>query len=313
MDRLKEIDENYIVKNLYHLDEPNKIFLGNKEERLCRFCGKNSNETTFKKTAHAIPEFVENYKLFSFYECDTCNENFSKNLENHMSNFMNLHHSLSQVKGKRGIPSYKIGNNKSRLDWNNEGLSIMQYEEDNFNIIEQDEENKTIKIQGKRATYIPIAVYKCLTKMALSIMDEDEIVNFQNTINWINEADHSKSSYQIGNLKAIFTFITSRKSTHTVCFLLKRRKNNKNKVPYMMFFLSYSNFNFQIHIPMCELDKHLFNETVMIYGIPNVFEFDDEEFDGQTRTVLDLSSTEKVKDEIVEIYLSYESSKLSEN
>lgn len=308
MDKLKEIDENYKVLNLFHLDVQKKIFLGDKENKCCRFCGKNSNETTFKKLAHTIPEFVENYKLFSLYECDVCNENFSKNLENHMSSYMNLHHSLSQVKGKRGIPSFKIGGNKSRLDWNKDGLSIQEYEEDNFKIIERDENNKTIKIQGKRATYIPIAVYKCLTKMALSIMDKDEIVNFKNTIKWINEPDHSKSNYQIGNLKAIFTFITGKKSSHTVCFLLKRRKNNNNEVPYMLFFLSYSNFNFQIYLPLCELDKHLLNKTVKIYSVPNVFEIDDEQFDGQTRTLLDLSSIDKVKDEIVEIFHSYDNS-----
>lgn len=311
MDKLKEIDENYKVLNLFHLDEQKKIFLGNKEKRRCRFCGKDSRETTFKKTAHTIPEFVENYRLFSLYECDVCNENFSKNLENHMSSYMNLHHSLSQVKGKRGIPSFKVGRNKSRLDWDKEGLSIQEYEEDNFKIVENDETNKTIKIQGKRATYIPIAVYKCLTKMALSIMDEEEIVYFKNTIKWINESDHSKSDYQIGNLKAIFTFITSKKSSHTVCFLLKRRENNNNKVPYMIFFISYSNFNFQIHIPICELDRHLFNKNVTIYKVPNVFEIDNEEFDGQSTTVLDLSSTEKVKDDIVEIFLSYDSSTIS--
>ncbi|MGS0747371.1 hypothetical protein [Halpernia sp. GG3] len=230
-----------------------------------------------------------------------------------MSSYMNLHHSLSQVKGKRGIPSFKVGGNKSRLDWNKDGLSIQEYEEDNFKTIEKDEINKTVKIRGKRATYIPIAVYKCLTKMALSIMDEDEIVYFRNTIKWITESDHSKSDYQIGNLKAIFTFITSKKSTHTVCFLLKRRENINKNIPYMLFFISYSNFNFQIHIPICERDKHLFNKNVTIYGVPNVFEIDDEEFDGQTRTVLDLTSTDKVKDEIVELFLTYDSSTLSDS
>ncbi|MGS0747372.1 hypothetical protein [Halpernia sp. GG3] len=49
VDKLKEIDENYTVLSLFHLDEQKKIFLGDKENRRCRFCGKDCTETTFKK------------------------------------------------------------------------------------------------------------------------------------------------------------------------------------------------------------------------------------------------------------------------
>ncbi|KYH04464.1 hypothetical protein A1704_17365 [Chryseobacterium cucumeris] len=312
MDKLNAIDENYIVSNVIHLNERKKNFLGSKENRKCRFCERTSNETKFKKIAHAIPEFVENYTLFSYYECDECNEKFSRTLENHMSSYMNLHHSLAQVKGKRGIPSFKIGNNKSRLDWDENGLGIKQFEEDNFNIIEKDEENKIIKIRGKRATYIPIAVYKCLTKMALSIMCEEDLKDFKNTINWINEEDHEQSNYFVGNLKAYFTFIISAKNSFTSCFLLKRNADKNSSVPYMLFFLSYSHFTFQIHIPLCELDKHLFNKTVTLYPIPNMFEIDKENPAKMDRTIIDLTSNQKVKDDIAEIYLKYESSAQTE-
>jgi len=306
MDKLKAIDENYLVSSLISLNEPKKIFLGDKEKKKCRFCGKDSGETKFRKIAHAIPEFVENYTLFSYYECDCCNEKFSKTLENHMSSYMNLHHSLARVKGKRGIPSFKIGGNKSRLDWNTEGLTIQQVAEDNFNIIEQNEKNKTVTIKGKRATYTPIAVFKCLTKMALSIMVEDELVNFKNTINWINEEDHTKSNYQLGNLKAFFTFITKQKNNYTSCFILKRREDNSNNVPYMIFFLAYSQFNFQIHIPLCELDKHLFNKQVTLYAIPNIL--GEDIFKGIERKIIDLTSTERIKDDIAEVHMSYRNS-----
>lgn len=72
-----------------------KKYIGNKHERMCRFCGKTKGETTFKKVAHAIPELIGNKVLISFEECDECNKIFSK-LENELANFLILN-ALPQV------------------------------------------------------------------------------------------------------------------------------------------------------------------------------------------------------------------------
>src|SRR5260221_3955200 len=53
------------------------IFWGEKNNRVCRFCKRESSSTTFKSDAHLIPEMMGNKLLFSFYECDKCNSIFS--------------------------------------------------------------------------------------------------------------------------------------------------------------------------------------------------------------------------------------------
>ena len=52
----------------YALIPKTKIFLGKKENRECRFCGKDSKETTFKMKAHIIPEFMGSAKLFFSFD-----------------------------------------------------------------------------------------------------------------------------------------------------------------------------------------------------------------------------------------------------
>jgi hypothetical protein len=37
--------------------------------------------------AHAFPEFIGNRELISNYECDICNERFSRTIEDHLAKY----------------------------------------------------------------------------------------------------------------------------------------------------------------------------------------------------------------------------------
>jgi hypothetical protein len=88
-------------------DLEKKFTLGNKSDRVCRFCGKTEAGVKFISDAHIIPEFMGNHNLLSYFECDSCNSIFSK-YENSFANFMRITRTISQVKGKNNkIPKYK--------------------------------------------------------------------------------------------------------------------------------------------------------------------------------------------------------------
>ncbi|MDV4068904.1 hypothetical protein CMT34_11945 [Elizabethkingia anophelis] len=53
----------------------------------CRFCGKDSSETTFKMESHILPQFIGNKFVVSNFECDQCNEKFSRILENDFATY----------------------------------------------------------------------------------------------------------------------------------------------------------------------------------------------------------------------------------
>ncbi|MBV8095742.1 MAG: hypothetical protein JO110_21445, partial [Acetobacteraceae bacterium] len=61
--------------------------LGDKHDRVCRFCGEHEPKVTFKDRAHAIPEALGNKSLFTNYECDICNHAFGEGIEKHLGNW----------------------------------------------------------------------------------------------------------------------------------------------------------------------------------------------------------------------------------
>ncbi len=171
---LDRLSNNYSLKTIFHLNTDDRIELGDKINRKCRFCGKQKPEVKFKQKAHAIPELIGNKTLISMYECDNCNAHFCK-IETHFANYMSLFHTLAQVWGKRGIPAYKPSSlEKSHIKIADTGLHIEQYENDP-KLFEIDKNTNTLKCRGVRS-YIPAIVHKCLIKMALSIMPGSEMI-----------------------------------------------------------------------------------------------------------------------------------------
>lgn len=293
------LSESYIPLVCYHLKDTDKVHLGNKKDKKCRFCGREHPEVTFKMVTHAIPEFTGNKILISEYECDECNGLFSK-METQMSNYMNMYHTAAQVHGKKGVPSYKPNSQQgSKIDLGSEVVNIKSIQGETP-IINVDEENKTITYQGHRS-YIPQMVFKCLTKMAMTIMPEKELKYFSATLDWLQ----GKFEYD-KNLIVRFRYYPGiRPLPFVSCMLFKRKEDAlKAAVPYCLFGLAYSNFVFQIHVPCCENDADLHGKKVDILLIPTPLDFSIETL--KLPNNLNFSSNEKVKNEPVSISLSYE-------
>lgn len=303
--RIQFLHDNYIPVTTLHLKDEEKIYLGEKDNRQCRFCGKSNPDTSFKQEAHAIPEFTGNKKLFAYYECDLCNAKFSRLLESHMANYMNLWHTFSQVKGKRGVPSFKTIGDKSRIDIETDYVKVQDHDGDN--IVTIDELNKTITFKAKRRSYVPVAIYKCLAKMALTVMPEEELGNFKDTLTWINEDDHDKTSFKFGNLVSFMSIAPGAiPYPFVTCMLFKRKETPKeNAVPYMLFILAYGNFAFQIHLPLCSKDEYLKNSEMKLSFIPTAVDFM-EGSDIIARKQLKLDSTLSVKGEEETVVMQFE-------
>ena len=77
-----------------------KLILGDKENRVCRFCRLAKPDVSFRKRAHALPESIGNKSIFSFYECDDCNEYFGQTIENDFANWSLPYRSIMRIRGK---------------------------------------------------------------------------------------------------------------------------------------------------------------------------------------------------------------------
>lgn len=281
--RFKSFLNDYELIASYHSDQAvAKKFLGEKN-KYCRFCNKSYPDVTFKNDAHAIPQFMGNRFLLSNYECDDCNELFSRTLENEMGNFMKILHTSYGVKGQKKIPTYK--RNGVRFETIGTEVNI----EGNFTYEYINPQKLSITLPTDE--FIPIAIYKCLTKIALSIIPEKEILHLRKVFEWIRE-DHSiNHQLESQELFVIFSKIMSEKLFPNISAVLFKSKKN-TYIPKFVFRISYSKFSFQISIPFYELDTP---ESFMNKNSPYLPHLIDiiNGLESSERYFIDLSSNEK--------------------
>jgi len=285
---LKERDE---ILNHYHLigymdlSKVKQKSVVKDSSLKCRFCGKNNNQTTFKNESHAFPRFIGNKFVLSEFECDSCNEMFSRILENEFANFMKLLHTLNSVKGKKRIPTYK----KDGIRIEMEGDSHLNINGINDSLVSE----KGVFCKLDTDDFIPIAVYKSLVKMALSMVSESELSKFSKSFEWLQDDNHSNVFFHIDNLPLIFTQNKSDRQKFNLSGLLYRRKTDNSNLPTYIFKLYYNLFSFQIYIPFCSDDlKDYFEPFEEFKIIPNNFEIANN-IGESIRCIMDCSSSVK--------------------
>ena len=246
---LEKMDKNYIPCCVFYLNDDKLTYLGNKDERKCRFCGRTKADgATFKKKAHAISNLVGNRQLFSYYECDECNEKFS-HYESDFAEYLKPYHAILKVYGKRGVPKYK--QYLSNIDNSDGKLKINIFEEDPTIKVDVDPKTNSLSIKCRRS-YVPLNVYKTLLKMALTIMPEEDIKHFSSAINFINNEKAVPKmklpvvEQKFGRGNDVFHFVSA--------FIFKRKERAVDNVFAYTFILAYNNFCFKMII-ICHSER----------------------------------------------------------
>ena len=177
-------ERNYRLACFYTLSKDSKrINLEDAGRQRCRFCGRQSPEVSFKLEAHAIPQLLGNNKLFSRYECDTCNTFFGNGIENDYGNWSKPMRTLTGRKGKNGVPTHKGGGDTGwRLERINNHFYINAGENEHNRPFVASEDYRVIDFALKCDPHRPIAVHKAFVKMALSILPETELPNFRQAL-----------------------------------------------------------------------------------------------------------------------------------
>lgn len=285
----------------YHLNEDKQIMLSDGDNpKKCRFCGRSYPEVSFNKVAHALSHMVENRHLKSDYECDECNELFSK-VETDFSAYMNLYHTMFQVYGKGGIPKYKLNSKqKSKIEVSEDNLIKINLQEGEEPIIiweEKDKANNSIEIKGKR-TYTPQNVLRALVKMAMTIIPPSELSNLQGTMNWLMFRPCE------GMLLPVYLRIYRQPLPFTSAMIFKRKDFVDNINPHYVFVLAYKNIVFQVPLPMVEADKKFRGKKIKFPMMPTPLDLTLKPI---VDTMLDLRSNNRIRGEEVSIGLKYAS------
>ncbi|MDD5019449.1 MAG: HNH endonuclease [Candidatus Omnitrophica bacterium] len=303
-ERIKFYEENYGFLPL-HINKGGKIYIGDKNNRYCRFCGRRKPEVKFRNIAHALPEFLGNKQLISLQECDECNSFFSNNIESHLDKFTRPFRTISLIKGKIKIPSYKTNDKKSRLDFiKNQGF--VSSETIDQRISDIDFEKKQVTFTFTYEPYIPSAVYKSFVKMALSIIPEDELPPFKNTIKWILNSDHSKKLIRPQIVRALFIPGINPNKILTVFLLRRRQSIQKEELPYCIFVIGFGNFVYQLIVPSLHDFKNAKTVNFSFPAFPTAFELDGG-VAGIKFRLLDLTEHEIVKNKKEKIIFNFDS------
>ena len=111
-------------------------------------------------------------------------------------------------------------------------------------------------------TAVSIAAYKSLIRMALSIMPEEELASFTDTIEWVGNPDHQFDSSLFGDAGCLVyqTHVPYPAAWTSLC----RRKQADSPFPYMLFFLASERLVVQTQLPLCTHDEDLDGAQIRI-------------------------------------------------
>jgi len=286
-------DQHYSIVFDSELTVGRHIKLADQEDlktRICRFCGLGRPDVTFRKIAHAVPELLGNKSLVSQNECDVCNEKLADEYEDSLSKWFGPMRTVSQIRGKSGVPTYK--NKDVRIEMGENGLEIGIVAEDLESFLNFDGPfTFKIPVPTPSQSYVPLRAAKALLKVACSICPPKLLNECQPTIDWLM----SRMDARLSMFPVLFAFTPGPNPYGDGKVLLLRRKSDA-KLPFLWCVLATANYRFQFLVPFCPLDTWITPGDSVRLTLPHLPDvFGDTWPHGKTQfSLFDWSGTEAV-------------------
>jgi hypothetical protein len=258
------LDLNYELFIKYPL-RGSKQWLGRRPQKTCRYCLKSRPETTFKSKSHAVPECLGNESILSVDECDLCNELFSQTFEDHMDKFTQGLRTMLGITGKSGVPTYRTRDKSGRIEHDHRLRHLRIIEGTGSRFVEDDERNRRLSVKLMSHPYIPIEVYRCLTKTAFAILPVGELEYFESCRQWLLERNSASLLGHTSLARVHLALYPSPSSEPLVC--LWRRTSNWTQTPYMLAAVSTVRFILMFALPLSTRDERL---TESHFTVPRI-------------------------------------------
>ena len=227
-----------------------------RNKRICRFCNNTRAEISFELDAHAISEGLGNKTLYLYDECDECNIQFGKTIEQDIVTYLSLFRTIFKVKGKN--KGKGKGGNKKVLGKN---FNLEHGEKINltFHTIEDRPEPFKMPYNLHLDTGETITlqkIYKALCKYFLSVIPAEYLSAFERTIDWINGKIDIDTLPKIGELISYHAFsIQPRIVTYI-------RKDNDSTIPFAVGEFYFTCRLFVFIIPLSQNDDRDFTDPI---------------------------------------------------
>jgi len=265
-----------------------------RKNRICRFCGKNATEVKFKHEPHIIPRLLGHNYGVSDFECDTCNSHFGT-LENHFADYLGLARTVTSV-GKNKVPKFispleSLIASKTSDGANKDFITISDESRENFHF---DPEKSVWQIKYTKNPHTPLNVYKCLLKIALGVLPDYEIENYQAVREFILNGDHTPYFQRFAK---VLQLTTQFNTELPYCIIFKKHKL-QDPVPLHMMYLAFNNVSYQLCIPFHKQDGYVdYAGIVNMHYVPPLIFSDITRADDFDYQELDLSSTEQLREQ----------------
>jgi hypothetical protein len=154
-------------------DASEKLHIGPRQPRVCRFCGRSDSETLFRDGAHAIPAAFGNRKVFSNEECYDCNHRIGSKLENDLASFLAMPRALSRIAARNGAPKIRsAAKQQSYIQSRPQENHVYAYlPTDNEGIRVTDDDAGALHVSVDIPSHRPINVAKAIARMSLFFLD----------------------------------------------------------------------------------------------------------------------------------------------
>jgi hypothetical protein len=227
--------------------------------KFCYYCGE-TDISKFKGVPHLTPELLTRNDNTYNYECDTCNQFFSTEYENHLTEFTRPFVVLYQCKTKKGYPKIKMPNGDS-IQFKDGQLEINNLH-NSFKIV-RDKKKNTATIEVPRKKFIPYKVYKSLVKIGISLLPPDKIENYRDTIQWLKNPQLD-SLFNLSDLAKGYTFkLNSQKYNEPFAELYEAKQLLIGNTEYIQHILivGFANFAIQIFLPLSKEHAAIYDPT----------------------------------------------------
>jgi transcriptional regulator with XRE-family HTH domain len=210
----------------------------------CRFCDRTAADgATFKKAAHAIPTALGNDHLKVANECDDCNAYFGEQTEPSLVALLDIQRAFLGIEGRGGRPQLKFA--EGRVFHDGKKLNIASKD------VSEDASTKTISVQlGKGAPMIPVAAYKALVKIVLSVIDAKELLHLKKTIAWLRYGKHSDQV--VPNVAATLVDLPPNPSAQITVY---RRKDDSSRLPHLVGEFRLGCYLYVFAVPFSDRDS----------------------------------------------------------
>lgn len=212
-------------------------------------------DTTFRKEAHIIPELLGNKYLVSDFECDNCNILFNK-YENELANWLGMVRTILGTPGKNKIPNYKSAKNEittETINFRGQRVTMVSKTDKTGNAIKVDNSTGNTTLKYLKQAYVPIKVYKSMLKIALSMISETDVNDYDEAIKFLLKQEKDVLFDNFARMMChqlpLMEFCVNKPH----CLLFSKKDDNL-KIPKHFFIIKYANFMYCFPLPFSKND-----------------------------------------------------------